>query len=156
VHNRLWGELVSEEVTSPQFSVLLALQTHPDADQRTIGLATSLDRSTVADVVTRMMHRGYLERRRDPLDQRRNRLRLTAAGQAQLEELMTRSRAMNQRLLEMLEEPERSEFLRLLTTFVARIEESGPPGTEPLVPLPGALTGAESPTDAVDRRAARR
>ncbi len=127
VHNRLWGKVVSEEVTSPQFSVLLALATNPEADQRTIGRAASLDRSTVADVVDRMVRRGYLERRRDPGDQRRNLLRLSAAGHVLVEPLMARARQMNDSLLATLEEGERAEFLRLLTKFVSQIEEMDDP-----------------------------
>lgn len=126
VHTRLWGELVSPEVTSPQFAVLLALDSEPEADQRTIGERASLDRSTVADVVDRMVRRGYLERRRDPVDQRRNLLRLSPSGRGLLDELMERSRKMNQLLLESLEEPEREEFLRLLQKFVALIESDVP------------------------------
>jgi MarR family transcriptional regulator, temperature-dependent positive regulator of motility len=122
VHNRLWGKLVSEEVTSPQFAVLFALADVEDADQRTIGRSASLDRSTVADVVDRMVRRGYLERRRDPEDQRRNLLRLSPEGRALLETLMARGREMNESLLATLDEAERLEFLRLLTRFVSLIE----------------------------------
>jgi DNA-binding MarR family transcriptional regulator len=123
VHNRLWGKLVSEEVTSPQFAVLFALGGLDEADQRTIGRAASLDRSTVADVVDRMVRRGYLERRRDPHDQRRNLLSLSVEGRALLEDLMGRGRSMNDALLGTLEPEERTEFLRLLAKFVAQIEE---------------------------------
>jgi DNA-binding MarR family transcriptional regulator len=122
VHNRLWGLVVSEEVTSPQFSVLLALGADPEADQRTIGRAASLDRSTVADVVDRMVRRGYLERRRDPGDQRRNLLSLTDEGRALLETVGQRAVAMNEALLATLDEDERREFMRLLIKFVGRIE----------------------------------
>ena len=125
VHTRVWGNVVSEEVTSPQFAVLLALDSHPDADQRTIGRAASLDRSTVADVVDRMARRGYIERRRDPVDQRRNLLCLSNAGRELLQELIGRARAMNQNLLETLDETARAEFLRLLTKFVSLIEGAG-------------------------------
>ncbi|HVB06081.1 MAG TPA: MarR family winged helix-turn-helix transcriptional regulator [Acidimicrobiales bacterium] len=122
VHNRLWGKLVSEEVTSPQFAVLFALAETDEADQRTIGRSASLDRSTVADVVDRMVRRGYLERRRDPEDQRRNLLRLSPEGRSLLVALMARGREMNEALLGTLDETERVEFLRLLTKFVALIE----------------------------------
>lgn len=135
VHNRLWGLLVSDEVTSPQFSVLLALESDPEADQRTIGRAASLDRSTVADVVDRMVRRGYLERRRDPADQRRNLLSLTDEGRALLERLGTRARAMNEALLATLDEDDRRELLRLLKTFVARIEAMDETETEARVAL---------------------
>jgi MarR family transcriptional regulator, temperature-dependent positive regulator of motility len=122
VHNRLWNVLVSDEVTAPQFAVLLALGSHPDADQGTIGRAASLDRSTVADVVERMGRRGYLERHRDPKDQRRNVLRLSETGRVLLDQLSGRARAMNQQLLGVFDDAGREEFLRQLATFVARVE----------------------------------
>ncbi|MGO4429422.1 MarR family transcriptional regulator, partial [Streptomyces sp. MCAF7] len=35
-HSLLWGAMVSEETTSPQFAVLNALVERPDIDQRTL------------------------------------------------------------------------------------------------------------------------
>ena len=53
VLNVLWNEEVSRTITSPQFATLNALYSEPDLDQRTLGHRVSLDRSTMAAVVSR-------------------------------------------------------------------------------------------------------
>jgi DNA-binding MarR family transcriptional regulator len=119
IHTRRWGAEVSDEVTSPQIFILVALARTPDTDQRTLGEAVSLDRSTTADVVERMIRRGFIERSRDPSDHRRYLLRITSAGKELLGEIHQRTIAMNARLLGLLEPADRAEFIRLLRTFVA-------------------------------------
>lgn len=141
IHNKVWSTDVSDEVTSPQLFLLLALERDPGIDQRTLGAVVSLDRSTTADVVERMLGRGYVQKTRDPGDRRRNVLRLTAAGEVLVKELGPRSVKMNQRLLGMLEPYDGGELVRLLRSFVAAAadvereeidsEESGGPGSRP-------------------------
>jgi DNA-binding MarR family transcriptional regulator len=118
IHTMLWNAEVSDEVTSPQILVLVALARDPGMDQRTLGASVSLDRSTTADVVDRLMKRGYLERTRDPGDRRRNILRLTSEGAALLSTLRPRTETMNEHLISVLPPEEGAELIRLLQTFV--------------------------------------
>ncbi|WP_143678425.1 MarR family transcriptional regulator, partial [Streptomyces rhizosphaericus] len=60
-HSLLWGAMVSEETTSPQFAVVNALIEKPEIDQRTLSEHVHLDRSTIADLVARLARRGLLE-----------------------------------------------------------------------------------------------
>ncbi len=76
-HYLLWNTMVSEEITSPQFAVLNALADEPGLDQRTVGSGWGLDRSTIAEVVSRLSGRGLLDKVRDAQDGRRFLLRLT-------------------------------------------------------------------------------
>jgi DNA-binding MarR family transcriptional regulator len=141
IHNRVWSLDVSDEVTSPQFFLLMALERDPGIDQRTLGAVVSLDRSTTADVVERMLGRGYVQKTRDPGDRRRNVLRLTAAGEVLVKELGPRTVKMNERLFGMLEPYDAGELMRLLESFVIGAadvereeidsEESGGPGSRP-------------------------
>jgi predicted transcriptional regulator len=75
-HYLLWNTMVSEEITSPQFAVLNALVAEPGLDQRTVGERVGLDRSTIAEVISRLGRRGLLDKVRDPQDGRRFLLRL--------------------------------------------------------------------------------
>jgi DNA-binding MarR family transcriptional regulator len=52
-HYLLWNTMVSEEITSPQFAVLNTLVAEPGLDQRTVGERVGLDRSTIAEVISR-------------------------------------------------------------------------------------------------------
>lgn len=114
----LWTAMVSDEVTAPQFVVLNVLCAEPDIDQRTLGERASLDRSTVADVVARLVRRGLVERVRDTEDRRRNVLQLTSAGRLVLSQVGGRTAAMNRALLAPLALDEQAIFLGLMRRLV--------------------------------------
>ncbi|MFD7499658.1 MarR family winged helix-turn-helix transcriptional regulator [Streptomyces sp. NPDC001700] len=122
-HSLLWGAMVSEETTSPQFAVLNALVEKPDIDQRTLSEHVHLDRSTIADVVARLGRRGLLERVRDPRDGRRNVLKLTDEGVRLHRKLVTRTARMNRVFLAPLDESERELLLRLIGRVADAAEE---------------------------------
>src|SRR5437879_12592052 len=76
VMNLLWDEEVSHTITSPQFAALNALYAEPNLDQRTLGQRISLDRSTMAEVVSRLCDRGLIRSERDRRDGRRKTITL--------------------------------------------------------------------------------
>ena len=80
VMNLLWDEEVSHTITSPQFAALNALYAEPNLDQRTLGQRISLDRSTMAEVVSRLCDRGLIRSERDRRDGRRKTITLTTRG----------------------------------------------------------------------------
>ncbi|RZU23518.1 MarR family winged helix-turn-helix transcriptional regulator [Streptomyces sp. BK239] len=113
-HHLLWNAMVSEETTSPQFAVLNALVAEPGLDQRTVGERVNLDRSTVAEVVSRLTRRGLLDKVRDPRDGRRSLLRLTDDGARTHRRLAVRAARMSQVFLAPLSAEERTVFFDLL------------------------------------------
>ena len=118
VMNVLWDEEVSHAITSPQFAALNALYLEPNLDQRTLGSRISLDRSTMADVVSRLSDRGLVRTERDPKDGRRKTIALTPRGTRIVQQLIPRTHAMTDRLVGPLQSTERDELLRLLTEVV--------------------------------------
>lgn len=126
IHTKMWRQEVSDEVTSPQLSMLRALERRPDVDQRTLGGLISLDRSSTAEVVERMLARGYVARSRDPADRRRNLLRITPSGKDLLQELSPRAVKLNEMLLGMLAPNDADQLVRLLSAFVeADVDQDG-------------------------------
>ncbi|WP_232235176.1 MULTISPECIES: MarR family transcriptional regulator [Frankia] len=115
---QLWTTTVSTETTPPQFVVLNSLLADPDIDQRTLGERASLDRSTVADVVARLVQRGLIRRVRDPRDGRRNVLRLTKRGESTHGQVADRIDQMNDKLLAPLSEEEQTALLSMLARIV--------------------------------------
>ncbi|WP_432117760.1 MarR family winged helix-turn-helix transcriptional regulator [Streptomyces sp. bgisy032] len=113
-HYLLWNTMVSEEITSPQFAVLNTLVAEPGLDQRTVGERVGLDRSTIAEVVTRLSRRGLLDKVRDPQDGRRSLLRLTDEGVRTHRKLTVRTARMNQVFLAPLTAGERTVFFDLI------------------------------------------
>lgn len=118
VHNLLWATMASEEITSPQFAVLNGLAQQPDIDQGTLGRQVWLDRSTVADVVSRLVRRGLVARVRDPTDGRRKVLRLTEPGRKAHHKLLARTARMNEVFLAPLSADERVQLIGLLHKVV--------------------------------------
>ena len=118
VMNLLWDEEVSHTITSPQFAALNALYAEPNLDQRTLGQRISLDRSTMAEVVSRLADRGLIRTERDRRDGRRKTIALTTKGLHAVQHLIPRTHAMTDRLVGSLATRERHELLRLLTEVV--------------------------------------
>jgi len=118
VMNMLWDEEVSHTITSPQFAALNALYSEPNLDQRTLGQRISLDRSTMAEVVSRLSARGLIRTERDTRDGRRKTIMLTAKGLHSVQQLIPRTHAMTDRLVGALDSRQRDELLRLLTQVV--------------------------------------
>ncbi|KEG38788.1 MULTISPECIES: MarR family winged helix-turn-helix transcriptional regulator [Streptomyces] len=113
-HHLLWTTMVSEETTSPQYAVLNTLVAEPGLDQRTVGERVGLDRSTIAEVVGRLLRRGLLDKVRDPGDGRRSLLRVTDEGTRVHRRLTVRTARMNQVLLAPLDPAEREVFIDLI------------------------------------------
>ena len=76
-HTQLWAEVVPVDITGSQYVILCALAGHGDLDQVSVGRLTSLDRSSVAELASRMARRGLIQRGRDERDRRKRVLRIT-------------------------------------------------------------------------------
>lgn len=113
-HAAVWNREVSTEITSVQYGVLAVLDRQPGASQRELCDEVDLDRSTIATLVARLERRGLLERVRDAGDKRRNQLRLSAAGHAELERLRPLVENVERTLVTGLTASERDELRRLL------------------------------------------
>jgi DNA-binding MarR family transcriptional regulator len=69
-------------LTYPQYVALLALWEQDDLTVSALGERVALDSGTLTPLLKRMAAAGWLERVRDADDERRVRIRLTAAGHA--------------------------------------------------------------------------
>ena len=118
VMNLLWDVEVSHTITSPQFAALNALYAEPNLDQRSLGQRVSLDRSTMAEVVSRLSTRGLIRTERDSKDGRRKTISLTTRGLHTVQQLIPRTHTMTDRLVGPLDAGQRDDLLRLLTAVV--------------------------------------
>ncbi|MFH8973645.1 MarR family winged helix-turn-helix transcriptional regulator [Streptomyces sp. NPDC017890] len=134
-HYLLWNTMVSEEITSPQFAVLNALVSEPNRlDQRTVGERVGLDRSTIAEVISRLGRRGLLDKVRDPQDGRRFLLRLTDDGLRVHRKLAVRTARMNQVFLAPLSADEQAVFFDLIRRVADAAEGLRNPAEPAAVP----------------------
>ncbi len=111
LHLALWNREVSLEVSSVQFTSLSVLSRRPGISQADLGAELDLDRSTIADLIERMVRNGLVSREQSTEDRRRKVLHLTDAGERTLIELRPRVDRVEVLLLEALT-PERGEALR--------------------------------------------
>uniref|UniRef100_B0T532 Transcriptional regulator, MarR family n=1 Tax=Caulobacter sp. (strain K31) TaxID=366602 RepID=B0T532_CAUSK len=102
-------------VTQRQFAVLAAVAENEGVTQTGLVRATGIDRSTLADMVARMIAKGHLERHRSDLDARANTVSLTPAGAAVLEESRPKVAMADARILALLKPSKREGFLELLS-----------------------------------------
>jgi DNA-binding MarR family transcriptional regulator len=101
-------------ITQRQFAVLAAVAENQGVTQTGLVRATGIDRSTLADMVARMITKGHLERHRSDQDARANTVSLTPAGAAMLEESRPKVAMADARILALLKPSKREGFLELL------------------------------------------
>jgi DNA-binding MarR family transcriptional regulator len=101
-------------VTQRQYAVLAAVAENEGVTQTGLVRATGIDRSTLADMVARMITKGHLERQRSDQDARANTVSLTEAGAAVLEESRPKVAMADARILALLKPGKRDGFLELL------------------------------------------
>ena len=116
-------------ITQRQFAVLAAAAEHDGATQADLVRTTGIDRSTLADMATRMIAKGLLERERSTLDARANAVSLTEAGRTALEEAKPKMAAADARLLKLVGGGgRRTTFVDLLRDLVKKGDAE--PGAE--------------------------
>jgi DNA-binding MarR family transcriptional regulator len=109
-------------ITQRQFAVLTAVARNEGLTQTDLVKATGIDRSTLADMVARMITKGLLERERSSLDARANTVRLTDQGRAELDAAGPKVDAADRRILALLPQGKRDSFLNVLRAMTRRAE----------------------------------
>lgn len=105
-------------VTQRQFAVLAAAATGDGLTQSSLVKMTGIDRSTLADMVSRMTEKSLLSRQRSTTDARANTVALTAQGRSALEALRPKVVKADLRILDKIPAGKRDGFLKLLHTLV--------------------------------------
>lgn len=101
-------------ITQRQFTVLAAVGAVDGATQNDLVRATGIDRSTLADLVARMIAKGLLERERSATDARANNVRLSPSGRAALDVGASAAGRADERLLALLAPKKRETLLKTL------------------------------------------
>src|SRR5580693_1079349 len=114
-------EAGGKELTKQQFTLLCALEQNDGASQTALVEITGIDRSTLAEMVRRMLEKGLLSRERTEEDQRANAVAISPAGRKALRSARNASDRAEKALLEILPLPDRQKFIRSL----AQIAEAG-------------------------------
>jgi DNA-binding MarR family transcriptional regulator len=103
-----------DAVTQRQYAVLAAVAAHEGLTQTDLVRSTGIDRSTLADLVARMIGKSLLARQRSTADARANTVSLTEAGRGALEAAKPKVAAADARILKLLPTRKRDAFLGVL------------------------------------------
>jgi DNA-binding MarR family transcriptional regulator len=113
-HTSIWAEEFGRGLTGPQCAVLYVVAGTPGIGQKQLGERAALDKSTAADLVERLVRRGWLERDRTPGDARGRSLTLSTEGQDVVASSAATVAAVQQRLLAPVGEGNVDEFVGAL------------------------------------------
>jgi MarR family transcriptional regulator, temperature-dependent positive regulator of motility len=103
-----------DAVTQRQYAVLAAVAAQEGLTQTDLVRSTGIDRSTLADLVARMIGKGLLARQRSTADARANTVNLTGPGRSALEAAKPRVAAADARIMKLLPTRKRDAFLGVL------------------------------------------
>lgn len=120
-------DIYSEEngadgLTQRQFAVLEAVSHKSGLTQTDLVRATGIDRSTLADLVSRMTTKGLLDREKSVVDARAKAVRLSVAGQAALDAARPKVEAADKRIMALLPKGKRDGFLDLLSELAGEAD----------------------------------
>jgi MarR family transcriptional regulator, temperature-dependent positive regulator of motility len=115
------GEIGGDDLTPRQYAVLLTVSQNEGISQTGLVERTGVDRSTLADIVRRMLKKGLLQRRRTKEDARAYAVKLTEEGRRHLKLADPVARRVDDRILDALPTKQREQFLDDLAVIVAAL-----------------------------------
>ncbi len=115
------------QITARQFAVLMAVAQLEGASQMDVVKLTGIDRSTLADMVSRMLTKGLIERQRSKLDGRAYALSLTEAGRAALAQSIPAAARADDVLLATLDSQSREKLIAALNQVLQALGSTAEP-----------------------------
>jgi DNA-binding MarR family transcriptional regulator len=132
---RFYGDLYLREtgggeLTKQQYTVLAALENNDGVSQTALVEMTGIDRSTLAEMVRRMLERGLISRERTEADARANAIAVSASGRRALRTARQAAERAEKAFLEPLAASERNRFVKALAAIAAAGEANASGETE--------------------------
>jgi DNA-binding MarR family transcriptional regulator len=112
------GEMGEGDLTPRQYAVLVAVSQNEGLSQTHLVEKTGVDRSTLADIVRRMLKKGLLQRRRTKDDARAYAVKLTEEGWRILKTADPLAKRVDDKILAALPGQQRERFLQDLALIV--------------------------------------
>jgi DNA-binding MarR family transcriptional regulator len=119
------NETGKADLTPRQFAVLVCVAQTPDISQTGLVEQTGVDRSTLADIVRRLVKKGLLQRKRTRRDARMYAVRLTPKGHSLLSHIKPVAGRVDTRILSALRSDQRSAFISALAEIVKAMNRPG-------------------------------
>jgi len=118
-------------LTPRQYAVLYTVSHNEGLSQTNLVEKTGIDRSTLADIIRRMLRKGLLARRRTKEDARAYSVKLTDEGWRVLKSAEPLARRVDDKILAALPTQDRERFLQDLGKIVRNIGPMAPAARKP-------------------------
>src|SRR5690348_3240137 len=115
-------EAGTSDLTKQQYTLLSALEHNDGVSQTALVDITGIDRSTLAEMVRRMLDKGLLSRERTEEDQRANAVAISPSGRKALRTARNAADRAERMLLEALPAPDRPKFVKALREIAQAAE----------------------------------
>lgn len=113
--------MATGDLTPRQFAVLVAVSQNEGLSQTNLVRKTGIDRSTLADIVRRMLRKNLLQRRRTKDDARAYSVKLTDEGWSALRRYEPTVDRVDDTVLSALPEDSRQRFIDELSLIVSAL-----------------------------------
>ena len=113
------------DLTAVQYAALVAIGAHPGIDATRLSEIIYFDRSTIGDVLDRMVGKDWIRRASTHTDRRVKLLEITPAGQGVLQQVEPAIGRVQARLLAPLSSAEARTLTRLLSKMADAVEGDG-------------------------------
>lgn len=124
------SEMGGDDLTPRQYAVLVTVSQHEGLSQTHLVEKTGIDRSTLADIVRRMLKKGLLQRRRTKEDARAYAVKLTEEGWRTLKAADPVARRVDDKVLSVLPSQQRDKFMQDLNNIVQTLSKMTPAGAK--------------------------
>ncbi len=125
VSTAYFAEECGGDLTAVQYAALVAIGAHPGIDATRLSEIIYFDRSTIGDVLDRMVGKDWIRRASTPTDRRIKLLEITPAGQGVLQQVEPAIGRVQTRLLAPLSSAEAKTLTRLLSKMADAVENDG-------------------------------
>ncbi|WP_088348590.1 MULTISPECIES: MarR family winged helix-turn-helix transcriptional regulator [Rhodomicrobium] len=115
-------------LTPRQFAILAAIEADEGISQTGLVQKTGIDRSTLADIVRRMLEKDLVERERTAEDARAYAVRLTRKGSNMLKKIRPFAEEVDRRIVAAIPSEHRALVLGVLAQMVQTLSGEGEPG----------------------------
>ncbi len=120
------SKMGESDLTPRQYAVLLTVAGNEGLSQTQLVDKTGIDRSTLADIVRRMLKKGLLQRRRTREDARAYAVKLTEDGWRLLKSVEPIAREVDAAIISTLSGEDQERFIGLLNTIVLQLGQMTP------------------------------
>jgi MarR family transcriptional regulator, lower aerobic nicotinate degradation pathway regulator len=118
-------ETADSDLTLRQLAILTAISRQDDLSQTDLVSITGIDRSTVAGIVSRLIRKGLLDRKRSPVDGRAYCVRLSKRGAKAIAGSDRLYSKVEKKLLTGVSAAEASQFVTTLKTILSAHADDG-------------------------------